>query len=86
MRTLFLEIDAYYEFTPKTNIFAKEGSAAPLPSARRRRRRLLPKGRKQGRGQGRGLYIIHSQDVRDPTPTPPLEGRGAAAHCFWVVF
>ena len=41
---------------------------------------------RKGRGQGYGLYIIHSQDVRDPTPTPPLKGRGAAAHCFWVVF
>ncbi len=61
--------------TPKTNIVAKDGAALPL---------LNPA--LTGRGQGWGLYIIHSQDVRDPTPTPPLEGRGAAAHCFWVVF
>ncbi len=59
----------------KTNIVAKDGAALPL---------LNPA--LTGRGQGWGLYIIHSQDVRDPTPTPPLEGRGAAAHCFWVVF
>ena len=40
----------------------------------------------KGRGQGWGLYIIDAQDGRDPAPTPPLEGRGTAAHCFWVVF
>jgi hypothetical protein len=42
-----------------------------------------------GREQGCGLYIIHSQDVRDPPlPLPVRAGfkRGRAAHCFWVVF
>ena len=29
--------------------------------------------------EGWGLYNLHCQKDRDPTPAPPLEGRGRAA-------
>ena len=46
----------------------KEGiiNAQPLPSL-------------VGEGLGWGQYLSHRQDITDPTPAPPLEGRGVAA-------
>ena len=38
----------------------------------------------KGRGWGWGLYIFNRQEVTDPTPAPPLEGRGAAAPCISI--
>ncbi len=52
----------------------------PLRSATKET--LATEGTQEGEGLGWGLYIIHSQDVRDPTPAPPLkEGKGSG--CAW---
>ena len=32
-----------------------------------------------GEGLGWCQYFSHRQDITDPTPAPPLEGRGVAA-------
>ena len=32
-----------------------------------------------GEGWGWGQYLSHRQDITDPTPAPPLDGRGVAA-------
>ena len=32
-----------------------------------------------GEGLGWGQYLSHRQDITDPTPAPPLQGRGVAA-------
>ena len=32
-----------------------------------------------GEGLGWGQYLSHRQDITDPTPAPPLDGRGVAA-------
>jgi len=32
-----------------------------------------------GEELGWGQYLSHRQDITDPTPAPPLDGRGVAA-------
>ena len=52
-------------------------SAQPLPSIPH------PSMGRGERGWGWSQCLLYIQDITDPTPAPPLDGRGVGARCFF---